>query len=68
MWKATATLNQKDIEVKKQTESSADDEWDSDPNFVNNISERDQRFGKQQTIPRETTDNQSKTMAGMSRS
>ncbi|KAJ3300759.1 hypothetical protein HDV03_001977 [Kappamyces sp. JEL0829] len=49
MWKATATLDQKTLDqIAKQT--SAEDDWDSDPTFVNNVSEKDQRWGNQKTI------------------
>ncbi|KAI8915558.1 hypothetical protein EDD86DRAFT_196327 [Gorgonomyces haynaldii] len=44
MWKAQATATQK-IQLPKQ-----DDDWETDPDFVNDISERDQRFGNQKTI------------------
>lgn len=47
MWKATTTIPQP---VVQQT---VDDDWDSDPNFVNNISEKDQRWGNQKTIEKE---------------
>lgn len=30
--------------------SGEGDEWDSDPTFINNMSERDQRWGNQKTI------------------
>jgi cortactin len=46
MWKATATLD-KNIGKKSIND---DDDWDSDPNFSNDVSERDQRWGKQKTI------------------
>jgi hypothetical protein len=48
MWKATATLDQNSL--AGTTPQSDDLDWDSDPNFVNQISEKDQRWGKQKTI------------------
>ncbi len=54
MWKATATLDQnsiKDTIAKKQDDDLED--WDSDPNFVNAVSEKDQRWGRQETCPKE---------------
>jgi cortactin len=52
MWKATATLDPK----KLQEASTSDDlDWDSDPNFVNAVSEKDQRWGKQKTIEDQST-------------
>ena len=48
MWKATATLGNESV-PKKDVVADAD-EWDSDPNFVNDVSEKDQRWGKQKTI------------------
>jgi cortactin len=52
MWKATATLDQK----KMQEITASDDlDWDSDPNFVNTVSEKDQRWGKQKTIVDQST-------------
>ena len=54
MWKATATLDQnaiKDNVAQKQQDDLED--WDSDPNFVNAVSEKDQRWGRQETAPKE---------------
>ena len=48
MWKATATLGNES--TPKKDAVAQDDEWDSDPNFVNDVSEKDQRWGKQKTI------------------
>jgi cortactin len=47
MWKATATLDKKQL---VHITPSKDEDWDSDPDFVNEISEKDQRWGKQKTI------------------
>ncbi|KAJ3416737.1 Hematopoietic lineage cell-specific protein [Chytridiales sp. JEL 0842] len=46
MWKATTTVPKQP--VKPQDD---DDDWDSDPNFVNDVSEKDQRWGRQKTLP-----------------
>ena len=50
MWKATATLGNDTVPRSANAPANNDDEWDSDPNFVNDISEKDQRWGKQKTI------------------
>jgi hypothetical protein len=56
MWKATATLDQiKDTISKKQDDL---EDWDSDPNFTNAVSEKDQRWGRQETVPKEDNPNQ----------
>ncbi|KAI8899035.1 hypothetical protein BC833DRAFT_587532 [Globomyces pollinis-pini] len=44
MWKATAAL------PKPAINPAPEDDWDSDPNFVNDVSEKDQRWGNQKTI------------------
>lgn len=50
MWKSTATnpVNAKDVDAQIK---DSDSDWDSDPLFVNDISERDQKWGRQKTIP-----------------
>ncbi|KAJ3313806.1 Hematopoietic lineage cell-specific protein [Blyttiomyces sp. JEL0837] len=45
MWKAMTT-----VPAVKPT-ASDDDDWETDPDFVNNVSEKDQRWGNQKTIP-----------------
>lgn len=52
MWKATATT---DTNAIKNIKAQEDDDWDSDPDFVNAVSEKEQRWGKQKTI--DTTEN-----------
>jgi hypothetical protein len=53
-WQTAVTFNtnqkiQNELE-KAASSNAAEDEWDSDPNFVNNISEKDQRWGMQKTV------------------
>ena len=67
MWKATATLDPNAVPATKPAKSE-DDEWDSDPSFVNNISEKDQRWGKQKTINDNTPKDESSSMAGINTS
>jgi cortactin len=52
MWKATATTDNK---ATKDIKVQDDGDWDSDPDFVNAVSEKEQRWGKQKTI--DTTEN-----------
>ncbi|KAJ3321085.1 hypothetical protein HDV06_004643 [Boothiomyces sp. JEL0866] len=61
MWKATATLD-KPVPVVQERN---DDDWDSDPNFVNNVSEKDQRWGNQKTIEKEIPKEIPKNMADL---
>ncbi|KAI8820232.1 uncharacterized protein EV422DRAFT_568197 [Fimicolochytrium jonesii] len=44
MWKSATGTEQ------KPAKPSDDDDWDTDPDFVNDVSERDQRWGNQKTI------------------
>ncbi|KAH6570349.1 hypothetical protein BASA60_007768 [Batrachochytrium salamandrivorans] len=66
MWKATATL----ASHLNNTSTSAvgaggdEEEWTSDPDFVNAVSEKDQRWGKQKTIDDKTEASQ-KEMADL---
>jgi cortactin len=53
MWKATATLGKPIVEPNRATDDS--DDWDSDPNFTNEVSEKDQRWGRQKTIEDESS-------------
>lgn len=69
MWKATATLDQKAIQETVEKKKQQDDDlenWDSDPNFVNAVSEKDQRWGRQQTLPKDSTSTEPVAMEGMS--
>ncbi|KAJ3111101.1 ADP-ribosylation factor-like protein 2-binding protein [Phlyctochytrium bullatum] len=43
LWQASTT-------VPKSKLVHDDDDWDTDPSFVNNVSEKDQRWGKQKTL------------------
>jgi len=40
MWKAAAGTN-----VKADAVNNGDDEWETDPDFVNDVSEKEQRWG-----------------------
>lgn len=44
MWKSSAGVN---VEVPVE---NADDDWETDPDFVNDVSEEEQRWGSR-TIP-----------------
>lgn len=59
LWKSTTTavpVSQPKAATDKKTEE--DDDWDTDPDFVNNVSEKDQRWGihKQNPGQRPQTD------------
>ncbi|KAI7697572.1 Src substrate cortactin [Sarcoptes scabiei] len=41
MWKSAQYIDQKALEKQ----NSQDDDWDTDPDFVNDVSEKDQRWG-----------------------
>jgi len=43
MWKAAAGANVKSSDVSNG--GNADDEWETDPDFVNDVSEQEQRWG-----------------------
>ena len=40
MWKAAVGSN-----IKAPAVSQDDDEWDTDPNYINNVTEEEQRWG-----------------------
>lgn len=40
MWKAAVGSN-----IKPPVVSQDDDEWDTDPNYINNVTEEEQRWG-----------------------
>ncbi|KAJ3311274.1 hypothetical protein HDV04_004183 [Boothiomyces sp. JEL0838] len=61
MWKATATLDKPNPVIQ----DTNDDDWDSDPNFVNNVSEKDQRWGNQKTVEKEIPKEVPKNMADL---
>ncbi|KAJ3264834.1 hypothetical protein HK104_006386, partial [Borealophlyctis nickersoniae] len=46
MWKSTVGQSTPPSQPQQQD----DDDWDTDPDFVNNVSEKDQRWGMQKTI------------------
>ncbi|KAI9206063.1 uncharacterized protein BJ171DRAFT_580136 [Polychytrium aggregatum] len=48
MWKANTTIDSKISEHLQQTKD--EDDWDTDPDFVNNVSEKDKRYGNQKTM------------------
>ena len=45
MWKAAAGTNVKTPLIKQD-----DDDWDTDPTYVNNVSEEEQRWGGQRNV------------------
>ncbi|KAJ3214798.1 hypothetical protein HDU67_001184 [Dinochytrium kinnereticum] len=49
LWQASTTVKAKKI-------VHDDDDWDTDPSFVNNISEKDQRWGNQKTLDLDEND------------
>ena len=49
MWKATSTLPEKQKKFECAKPADEDDDW-TDPDFTNDISEKDQRWGKQKTL------------------
>lgn len=40
MWKATAGL-----QIQNTNTTAEDDDWETDPDFVNDVSEQEQRWG-----------------------
>lgn len=42
MWKATAGL---EIQNAHSSINDADDDWETDPDFINDVSEQEQRWG-----------------------
>ena len=45
MWKAAAGSNVNVPTVKSLTKVDDDDDWDTDPNYINNVTEEQQRWG-----------------------
>ncbi|KAJ8323336.1 hypothetical protein QVD99_000514 [Batrachochytrium dendrobatidis] len=66
MWKSTATITNKSNTVENAVSiaQNNEDDWTSDPDFVNEISEKDQRWGKQKTIE-DKSQNAQKDMADL---
>jgi hypothetical protein len=61
MWKSATTATAQPQHQQKQAPQE-DDDWETDPNFVNDCSEKDQRWGQQKT----NTDDQPKTALDLS--
>ncbi|KAI8928552.1 hypothetical protein BC831DRAFT_447699 [Entophlyctis helioformis] len=69
MWKSTATV-ESDVLKKMASKDGAagrcsgggddagGDDWDTDPDFVNSVTEKDQRWGKQLTVTDQTVKEQ----------
>lgn len=42
MWKAAAGQN---INITQQNNNDEDDDWETDPDFINDVTEQEQRWG-----------------------
>ena len=63
MWKSTTGH---DVKIPKQDQKQEDeDSWESDPNFVNSVSEKDQRWGSKSIDPNPGKKSDSVDLAGM---
>lgn len=45
MWKAAVGSS-----IKPPVVSQDDDEWETDPNYINNVTEEEQRWGGERTV------------------
>lgn len=45
MWKATAGLPMQKDQILIVNSNDDDDDWETDPNFINDVSEQEQRWG-----------------------